>query len=67
MKLKIPAMSCSHCVKAITQAVTQADSNAKVDIDLTTKIAQINSALDQKALLALLDDVGYDEVEVIEA
>lgn len=65
MKLKIETISCAHCVKTITQAILAADKSANVNIDLKTKIVEINSSLNQTTILSLLDDIGYNEVDVI--
>lgn len=66
MKAKINTVSCDHCVKTITQAVTKEDKNANIEIDLKTKIAKIESNLTTPQLLSILDDVGYDDIEVLE-
>jgi copper chaperone len=56
----IPDMSCGHCIKAITAAVTQADGAAQVQVDLTQRQAKISSSiLDVDAIEALLQNAGY--------
>lgn len=67
MKLKIEAMSCGHCVKNITNAVKNVDEAAKVDVDLKTKMVDIETKASLKAVLAALDEIGYDKVQVVEA
>ena len=37
MKFLVENMTCGHCVKAVTQAITSADAAAQVDVDLASK------------------------------
>ena len=55
----LPDMSCGHCVAAITAALQAADAQARVDIDLNAKTAQVDSALPREALAAALAEAGY--------
>lgn len=55
----LPDMSCGHCVAAITQAVRQADAQARVEVDLAAKTAQVDSQLPRDALAAALAEAGY--------
>jgi copper chaperone len=57
-KLLIPDMSCQHCVKRIKGAVEDAGGNVE-DVNLDTKTVFVKTALDEEALLALIDDAGY--------
>lgn len=55
----LPDMSCGHCVAAITEALQAVDAQARVDIDLPAKTAQVDSALPRDALAAALAEAGY--------
>jgi copper chaperone len=55
----LPDMSCGHCVAAITQALKAADGQAVVNVDLTHKTAEVDSALPREALAAALTEAGY--------
>ncbi|WP_448952410.1 heavy-metal-associated domain-containing protein [Labrys neptuniae] len=58
--LKVPEMSCGHCVKAITGAVKTVDPGASVEIDLGAQRVTIKSAVDEARLRAAIADAGYD-------
>ena len=56
----VPDMTCGHCVKAITAAVTEADPAATLQIDLPGHVVSVNSqALSDEALLETLREAGY--------
>jgi copper chaperone len=55
----LPDMSCGHCVAAITEALKAADAQARVEIDLETRTAQVDSALPREALATVLIEAGY--------
>ncbi|WP_348751720.1 heavy-metal-associated domain-containing protein [uncultured Aquincola sp.] len=57
-------MSCGHCVRAITQAVQEADPGAQVQIDLPSHRVQVQpAAADAAALKAAIEEVGYTPVQ----
>ena len=56
----VPDMTCGHCVKAITAAVTEADPAATLQIDLPGHVVSVSSqALSDDALLETLREAGY--------
>jgi len=56
----VPDMTCGHCVKAITAAVTEADPAATLQIDLPGHLVNVSSqALSDDALLETLREAGY--------
>jgi copper chaperone len=56
----VPDMTCGHCVKAITAAVSEQDPKASLQFDLPTHQVRIESqALSNDQLLATLKDAGY--------
>lgn len=59
MEFDIPAMSCGHCVKAITEALEQLDPGAKVSVDLPAKKVTLDTARDRAAVAAALTEAGY--------
>jgi copper chaperone len=57
----VPGMSCDHCKVAITEEVTQVAGVASVDVDLDAKLVQVSGRdLDDAALVAAIDEAGYD-------
>lgn len=59
MQFQIDNMTCGGCAKSVTKAIQSADPEAKVDIDLGTKVVRVTSSSDEATIVAKLDDVGY--------
>ncbi|MCZ8257189.1 MAG: heavy-metal-associated domain-containing protein [Polaromonas sp.] len=59
MEFNIPAMSCGHCVGAVTQAVKSLDPAAQVTVDLASKKVVVQSSQDQRTVAAALAEAGY--------
>ena len=55
----VPAMSCQHCVDAITTEVAKVDGVSAVGIDLDTKTVTVSGG-DADAIVAAIDEAGYD-------
>lgn len=58
-QFNLPDMSCGHCVAAITQALQAADAQARVQVDLASKTARVDSALPRGPLAAALTEAGF--------
>ncbi|TGK11370.1 copper chaperone [Leptospira fletcheri] len=58
-ELKIEGMTCGHCVSAIKSAVQSLDRNAKIEIDLNTGSAKLESEIDDSSLAAAIEEEGY--------
>lgn len=59
----VPAISCDHCVRAITSEVGEVAGVSAVRVDIPTKIVTIeheNVAAQQ--LIAAIKEAGFDEV-----
>jgi copper chaperone len=56
----VEAMSCSHCINAVTSAVHALDPAAQVNVDLGTKHVRVDSDVDTFILAQALRDAGYD-------
>jgi copper chaperone len=59
IEMNLPAMSCGHCVRAVTDAVKRVDGQARVDVDLETKRVRIESSVPRERFAAALVDEGY--------
>ncbi|RMX03003.1 heavy-metal-associated domain-containing protein [Corticibacter populi] len=57
---KILGMTCEHCVQAVQKAILQTDNTAKIQIDLGTGLASINSEQPRSTLIAAIKEAGYD-------
>ncbi|MFM7026781.1 MAG: heavy-metal-associated domain-containing protein [Limnohabitans sp.] len=55
----VQGMSCNHCAKAVTQAVQQLDPLAQVQVDLTGKKVEVDSAQPREAIAKAIADEGY--------
>lgn len=61
LQLKVPDMSCGHCVGAIQRAMEVVDGVTAVEASLETKIVKIISdrVLDNEEVLAAVAGAGY--------
>ncbi len=59
LTLSIPAISCGHCARAITETVHQLDPDAVVQVDVAARTAVIDSSADSAALRDKLAAEGY--------
>ena len=63
MKFKIENMTCGGCARSVTATVKEVDANAVVNIDVASKIVELDTAqLD--AVLKALDEDGFPAVAV---
>ena len=63
IEFKVDAMSCGHCVSAVTEAVKAADPQARVDVDLAGKLVKVESTQDRARIAQALTDAGYPPAE----
>ncbi len=59
IELHIPAMSCGHCVRAITEAVHAADPAAQVSADIPQHLVRVETQLSAEAIALQLTQAGY--------
>jgi copper chaperone len=59
IELKLPTMTCSHCVRTVTETVRAVDATADVDIDLAAQRVRIRSQQPQEAFERALAAEGY--------
>jgi copper chaperone len=58
-ELTIPAMSCGHCQKTITNAVHALDSSASLSFDMGAHKVTVETAADLSTVKQALDAAGY--------
>jgi copper chaperone len=60
---RVPDMSCSHCVTAVTEEVSRVAGVAAVDVDLVAKRVSVRGVdVDGAAVVAAIDEAGYQAV-----
>ncbi|AZL70754.1 MULTISPECIES: cation transporter [Pseudomonas] len=60
----VKGMTCGHCVKAVTRAVQELDSKARVEVDLAGAQVRVESALGVEQILTAIRDEGYQASSV---
>ncbi len=63
--LNVEGMSCSHCVNAVTKAVTALEGVSGVNVDLEGKTVTVDFDADQVSLESIkeaIEEEGYDVV-----
>jgi copper chaperone len=59
----VTGMTCSLCQAAVSDEVTTVAGVTSVNVDLETKLVQIQgSEIDPAAVVAAIDEAGYDAV-----
>lgn len=56
----VEGMTCSGCVNAVTKAIKAKDGSAEVNVDLETRKVQVEGTLDETAVIAAVEDAGFD-------
>ena len=59
MKLHVTGMTCQHCVRSITSAITTIDPGAGVVVDLEALTVTISGNVPQEAAEAAITELGY--------
>ena len=60
---RVDGMSCEHCVVAVTAEVGDVAGVTAVDVDLAGKLVTVSgAAIDDAAVVAAIDEAGYDAV-----
>lgn len=66
-QFRVPAISCQHCVNAITREVAALEGVQKVVVSLADKSVRVDhdDRVTVDALIRAINDAGYDEVAVL--
>jgi copper chaperone len=60
----VAGMSCGHCRVAVTDEVSKVAGVEEVAVDLDTKLVRVyGTAVDEAAVVAAIDEAGYDAVQ----
>ena len=61
LSLRVPDMSCGHCVASVTSAVEELEGVGGVDVDLESKQVQVvGQGLDGAAIAEAIRGAGYE-------
>ncbi|ANP86001.1 heavy-metal-associated domain-containing protein [Rhizobium leguminosarum] len=55
----IPNMTCGHCKGTVEKAIKSADPSADVTIDLASRKAKVETALDPSVIGQAIEQAGY--------
>jgi copper chaperone len=65
LSFRVDNMTCSHCTSTITKALKAVDRDAKVFVDLSAHLVQVESVqADAKKFSEALTEAGYAPVQV---
>jgi copper chaperone len=60
VEIKVTGMSCMHCVKAVTEALSEVAGVTEVqEVNLERGTARVDGSPDPQALVAAVKAVGY--------
>ncbi|MBS3650055.1 heavy-metal-associated domain-containing protein [Pseudaminobacter sp. 19-2017] len=59
LKLKVPDMSCGHCVASVTKAVQSIDAAASVNVDVSSRTVEVETTAELARVSQALEAAGY--------
>jgi len=59
IELKVPDMTCGHCVSTITKAVKELDASAKVEVSLPERKVRVDSKASMQDVVRSIAEAGY--------
>ncbi len=59
MKFEIANMTCGGCARSVTATIKDLDPNAQVDIDVATKLVNVQSSATVEQLTEALTEDGF--------
>lgn len=59
MKLKVEDMTCGGCARAVTAAIREIDENAVVNIDVASRLVEVQSSASNDAVTQALNEAGF--------
>jgi copper chaperone len=59
LEFKLPDMTCGHCASTVAKTCRLVDPQAKVDVDLDTRVVRVTSSEDAVEFAQALAEAGY--------
>jgi copper chaperone len=59
IEIKVPDMTCGHCVSNVTKAVKTLDAAAQIEISLDEHRVRVQGKASKEALLHAISEAGY--------
>ena len=59
LELKVPSMVCTGCVDNITKQIKNNFPNATVNIDLETKMVNVETEASKESIVQVITDAGH--------
>lgn len=55
----VSGMTCSHCERAVTQAIKALDAQAQVKVDLASGTVEVQRSASEQAIRQAISEEGY--------
>ncbi|WP_216935481.1 MULTISPECIES: heavy-metal-associated domain-containing protein [unclassified Acinetobacter] len=62
MKFRIENMTCGGCARSVTATIKDLDENAIVNIDVATKLVDVESTASESEIVSALTEDGFPPV-----
>ncbi|MGE8523067.1 MULTISPECIES: heavy-metal-associated domain-containing protein [unclassified Acinetobacter] len=62
MKFRIENMTCGGCARSVTATIKDLDENATVNIDVVSKLVEVDSTVSEAEIVAALTEDGFPPV-----
>ena len=59
MQFQVPTITCGHCARTITRALQSIDAQARIDVDIASKLVTVDGALSAEQVVAALAAHDY--------
>ena len=56
----VKGMTCGHCVRSVTEEITEVDGVSSVDVDLESGTAVVTGDPDPEAVKAAVTEAGFE-------
>lgn len=59
MQLKVPSIACEVCAETITKAIKNSEPNAKVSVDVDSKIVSVETNESEDTIKQVIIEAGH--------